>query len=201
MYRLREENRSQRREAIEQAAYELLAEKGYLGTSILAIARRAKASNETLYRWYGDKQGLFRSLVESNAEAVRASLHEALSKKAPGLDTLATVGPLLLELLVSERAITLNRAAAADSSGELAQALAEAGRGTIAPMLADVMLRARRDGELAFDDASAAAGLYVDLLVGDLQIRRVIGAVAPLSRKQVNQRASLALDRLRLLLA
>ena len=198
---MREENRSQRREAIEQAAYELLAEKGYLGTSMLAIAKRAKASNETLYRWYGDKQGLFRSLVESNAEAVRASLHEALSQQAPGLDTLATAGPLLLDLLVSERAIALNRAAAADSSGELAQALAEAGRDTIAPMLADVMLRARRDGELAFGDASAAAGLYIDLLVGDLQIRRVIGAVAPLSRTQVNQRASLALDRLRLLLA
>jgi AcrR family transcriptional regulator len=76
---MREENRNERRDAIEAAAYELLATKGYLGTSMLAVARKAKASNETLYRWYGDKQGLFRSMVERNAEAVRRSLEAALA--------------------------------------------------------------------------------------------------------------------------
>ena len=51
---------------IEQAAYELIDEFGYDGISMLKIAKRAKASNETLYKWYGDKKGLFSALVETN---------------------------------------------------------------------------------------------------------------------------------------
>ncbi|MCP4433742.1 MAG: TetR/AcrR family transcriptional regulator, partial [Gammaproteobacteria bacterium] len=54
----REEIRSARQYRIEEATYELLAESGYHACSMLSIAKRAKASNETLYRWYGDKVGL-----------------------------------------------------------------------------------------------------------------------------------------------
>ncbi len=49
----------------------MLDAKGYAGASMLAIARQAKASNETLYNWYGDKNGLFRALVVRNAGEVR----------------------------------------------------------------------------------------------------------------------------------
>ncbi|WP_404927319.1 TetR/AcrR family transcriptional regulator [Mesorhizobium sp. ORM16] len=57
-----------RRERIEEAAYAVLRETGYKSASLLAIAKRASASNETLYNWYGNKQTLFRSLIEANAE-------------------------------------------------------------------------------------------------------------------------------------
>ncbi|MEQ8740678.1 MAG: helix-turn-helix domain-containing protein, partial [Hoeflea sp.] len=63
---MREETRAARQAQIEQAAYEVLEEKGYAATSMLAIAKRARASNETLYNWYGDKTGLFRALVVRN---------------------------------------------------------------------------------------------------------------------------------------
>ena len=56
---MREEKKSLRQQQIEDAAYEVLEAKGYDGTSMLGIARQARASNETLYNWYGDKQGLF----------------------------------------------------------------------------------------------------------------------------------------------
>lgn len=46
-----------RRERIEETAYAVLKESGYKAASLLAIARRASVSNETLYNWYGNKQG------------------------------------------------------------------------------------------------------------------------------------------------
>jgi AcrR family transcriptional regulator len=191
---MREENRNERREAIEAAAYELLAEKGYLGTSMLAVARKAKASNETLYRWYGDKQGLFRSMVERNAETVRSSLEAALAAEGSAEGALQELGPLLLSLLTGDRAITLNRAAAADPSGELAQAIVQSGREAIAPLIGQLMLRARDEKLIGFDNVEQAVGLYLDLLVGDLQIRRVIGAAGPLAGRAISARAARALD-------
>ena len=65
---MREDNKAQRREQIEMAAYALLAEKGFQNMSMLAVSKAAKASNETLYRWYGDKTGLFKALIATNAE-------------------------------------------------------------------------------------------------------------------------------------
>ena len=75
---MREDRKSLRQQQIEDAAYEVLESKGYGGTSMLGIARKARASNETLYNWYGDKQGLFQALVTRNAAEVKDHLEEAL---------------------------------------------------------------------------------------------------------------------------
>ena len=172
---MREDKRSIRQQQIESAAYEVLESKGYSGTSMLSIARRAKASNETLYNWYGDKQGLFQALVTRNAAEVKTLLEEELKTDNDALSILELLGPKLLTLLTGDRAVALNRAAAADSSGELGATLSAAGREAVFPLLKQVLERARRDGQLDFPETGAAVGLYLDLLIGDLQIRRVIG--------------------------
>jgi len=172
---MREENRSIRQQQIEAAAYELLEAKGYAGTSMIGIARRARASNETLYNWYGDKQGLFQALVTRNAAEVKGHLEAELKTDHDALSILGSLGPKLLDLLTGDRAVALNRAAAADPSGELGATLSKAGRETVFPLLEKVLLRAKAEGQLSFDEPGTAVGLYLDLLIGDLQIRRVIG--------------------------
>ncbi len=64
---MRDENRRMRQQLIFAATYRLLAEKGYKGTSMLAVAKAAGASNETMYNWYGNKQGLLAAMIEDNA--------------------------------------------------------------------------------------------------------------------------------------
>lgn len=198
---MRDENKAARKSRIEAAALELLAQKGYLATSMLSVAKRARASNETLYNWYGNKQGLFRSLVEANASDVKGLLENDLAQERAPEATLKALGPLLLGLLVSDKAITLNRAAAADPSGELACELTQAGRDTVAPLIADVFVKARNAGILCFDSAAEAVGLYLDLLVGDLQIRRVLGAVPALTQSEIDRRAAGALKKFTVLLS
>ncbi|MGB7240629.1 MAG: TetR/AcrR family transcriptional regulator [Sulfitobacter sp.] len=174
---MREETRSLRQEQIETAAYEMLEEKGYAGTSMQGIARQARASNETLYSWYGDKQGLFKALVTRNAAEVKSLLKDELSTARDGLSILELFGPKLLMLLLGDRAIALNRAAAADPSGELGATLSQAGRESVFPLVVQVLETARQQGQLSFDQTPPTVGLYFDLLIGDLQIRRVIGRV------------------------
>jgi len=197
---MREENRSLRQRQIETAAYALLEEKGYAGTSMLAIARKSRASNETLYNWYGDKQGLFKALVTRNAAEVKSLLEEELAAEVEPMATLARFGPKLLELLLGDRAIALNRAAAADPTGELGAVISEAGRETVLPLLVKVLEQAKRRGELIFDHPEEPASLYMNLLVGDLQIRRVIGRAPAPSPDFCEERSAITLQRLSRLL-
>lgn len=189
---MREENQQKRREQIEQAAYELFEQKGYAGTSMLSVAKRAKASNETLYRWYGDKHGLFMSLIERNLTEVREVLQPEIQAMGEPLQTLRTLGPTLLGLLVNTRAIALNRAAAADPSGALGGALAKGGRDTVVPLIETIFAGLIADIDAKGLTKSEAAELYVNLLVGDLQIRRVIGVMAPLSAAEITARSDQA---------
>ena len=186
---MRDTTKRERHDAIAEAAYAVLAEKGYAGASMLTIAKRARASNETLYRWYGDKTGLFGALVRDNAEGVREILSGAVETEGNPIEVLERVGPILLEILLGDRAILLNRAAAADPTGELGAAVAEGGRQNIVPLIAALMAR------LAPDDRERTRRLsetWVSLLVGDQQIRRVIGVMARPSRAEISQRAAQA---------
>ena len=194
--KLREEKRSLRQQQIEAAAYEVLEAKGYGGTSMQGIAKRARASNETLYNWYGDKQGLFRALVTRNAEEVKSHLEAELETDHEALSILGTLGPKLLNLLTGDRAVALNRAAAADSSGELGATLSKAGREAIFPLLEQVLLRARQEGQLHFNASEEAVGLYVDLLIGDQQIRRVVGRLPAPTGEFCEERSQKAVSHL-----
>lgn len=118
-------DREFRRQQIEDAAYKMLGEKGYAGTSMQAIARAAKASNETLYNWYGDKKGLMAALIARNTNVVLAALSDA--HDGDPLAQLARIGPILLEMVLGPRAIALNRAAAADASAIWAAPCRKAG--------------------------------------------------------------------------
>lgn len=182
---MRNENRLKRHQDITAAAYVLLASHGYGGTTMLRIAKAARASNETLYRWYGDKDGLFRQMVEDNAAETRRLLTEALGGVAEPLLTLDQVAPVLLRMLLGDRAILLNRAAAADPSGALGAAIAARGRGAIKPLLAHVMARLCDGRDFS---AQQAVDWFLALLVGDLQIRRVIGEMPAPEDAEIAQR-------------
>lgn len=197
---MRDENRSLRQDQIETAAYRMLEEKGFAGTSMQGIARKARASNETLYNWYGDKQGLFKALVTRNAAEVKSLLEAELSGARDGLSILRLFGPKLLMLLLGDRAIALNRAAAADPSGALGATLSQAGRESVFPLVLKVLEVARQEGQLAFDHTETAVGLYFDLLIGDLQIRRVIGRLPAPTLEFCDARSERAIALLRQIL-
>jgi AcrR family transcriptional regulator len=189
---MREEARLRRQTQIEDAAYALLEEKGYAGATMQALARRAGASMETLYSWYGDKPGLFRALIARNAETVQQVLDGQAG--TAGAATLIAVGESLLALLTGPRAVALNRAAAADATGALGAELAAGGRATVMPRIADLIARMAAAGQIAPGDETpeALADLWLALLAGDLQLRRVIGAIPALNDTECKVRAERA---------
>ena len=53
-YGMKPDRKEARASQIEQVAFDLLDKRGAAGLSMRAVAKAARASNETLYRWYGD---------------------------------------------------------------------------------------------------------------------------------------------------
>ncbi len=182
---MREDRKKLRHEAFAQAAYALLAEKGYDGTSMLAVAKSAKASNETLYRWYGDKRGLFEAMARDNAMAIKTVLQQAIAAGDDPADTLERFSPVFLEMILGERAILLNRAAAADPTGELGAAISAGGRSEIQPLVDQVMQGLRQPHHPGNRQMTE---WFLGLLVADLQIKRVIGVLPMLSSGQIELR-------------
>lgn len=189
---MRNDARRKRQDEIEAAAYRLIDEKGFDGMSMLAVARAARASNETLYNWYGDKLGLFRAMVETNADLIKADLETVSAQAGDPLATLAALQRRLIAILTGPRAVALNRAAAADPTGALGRAIAGRGREQVAPLISAVVARAIVDGSLAAPSAAEATEWFLALTIGDLQVRRVIGALPALDDAAVERRAASA---------
>ena len=157
------------RERVEAAAFAVLAARGYHGTSMLAVAQAAGASNATVYRGYGDKAGLFAALAGQLAAELAAAVEGPLEA------ALVQV----LRLLVSERAAVVQRAAASDGTGRLGAVLEAAGW---AVALERLRARAGMQGEL-----------LLRLVLGDWPLRRVMGMAEP-SGEAVERRVAEALD-------
>ena len=63
----------------------------------------------------------------------------------------------------------------------LGKTIAEGGRESVAPLIRALSEGARNLGLMRFDDAEDTADVYINVLIGDLQIQRVIGALRRLT--------------------
>lgn len=183
---------ARRRRDLLDAAFDLLVERGYDTTTTLAVAQGAGASKETIYNWFGSKAGLFAAMIERNAAEANSRVQAALEGNTRPRETLTAFAEGLLTLLLSERALALNRAAI--SSPELAEVLLRHGRHTTGPLVEEYLARLADSGELAIADPDDAFRLLYGLVVQDSQIRALLGE-RPLTRAAIRSRARQAVDR------
>lgn len=191
------DEREERHAQIQAAAFALLKEVGYRKTSMLLIAKRAQASNQTLYAWYSNKQELFRGIIERFGRAVREQLQAALQDGEDPLQALAALGPTLLRFTTDEHAIIMNRAAVIDAAetGVLARAIDEVARDAIFPLIAALMERLVRCGVFAPEvSAQEAAQTYVALLFGEAQLRQALGNLPPFDEAEMARRSQHAFE-------
>lgn len=189
-----------RRDALLDAALELLREQGYRDTTMLQIATRARASKNTLYRHFETKDALFAALVARASRTLNAELDAAFAAGTPLEPTLERFGESLLRLLTGPTSVAINRAAIAEATSApgIGRALAESGRGRTGPLAIRYLRRQSKSGVLRPLDAADAAEAFetfVGLLVGDLQVRVLAGTAAAPDDAQVRRRARAATRR------
>lgn len=191
---MKEETRAKRRDHILDVAAEVLAERGYRDMNMLEVARRARASKETLYAWFGDKRGLFEALISRNAAVVQQVMADQLGRDAPLEEALTAFGEALLSLLVGESAVALNRAAIAEAASDpaLAKTLVTAGRQATLPAFTTYLDGQAAQDNLKMTSSAEAAEDFLGLLLGDLQVRRLLGVQRKPGKAQIAARARAA---------
>lgn len=184
--------RAERERRIIDAALAELVEHGYERTTMLGVASRAGASKETLYNWFGSRDGLFAALIKANADLSADRIKAALDGDDDPETVLVGYATGLLTLLTRDGSIALNRAAM--TSPDLADVLLAHGRHRVGPLVETYLARLADNGYLVITDPVEAFELLYGLVIRDTQIRVLLGEPPP-TEKAIKSQAGEAVGR------
>lgn len=182
------EGPSRRQEQVLDVVLELLAE-GVDAVTMSAVAQRASCSKETLYKWFGDRDGLLTATVRWQASKVAAGSFDKTRLDTSALQaSLEAFAVTWLKVISSKTSIALNRVAishAASSKSNLGQIVLANGRFAIGERLKPLLEAAREAKLLDFDDTETAFRTFFGLVGRDVQIRLLLGDALSLSQREI----------------
>lgn len=166
--------------------------------TMTAVARRASCSKETLYKWFGDRDGLLTATVRWQASKVRAGNWDRQRLDAGALRaSLERFAANWLDVVTSRTSIALNRVAigqAGSGKSNLGQIVLANGRFAIGERLKPLLEAARASGLLAFDNAETAFRSFFGLVARDIQIRLLLGDDLRMGAADIRRDAAAAVD-------
>ncbi|PWC82180.1 TetR family transcriptional regulator [Azospirillum sp. TSH100] len=166
-----------RRQAILAAARCLFVEKGFEKTTLSDIIAVAGGSRATLYEHFGDKEGLFRAILEEDNAVILSGLAPARTNEqvTPEAGLTAFALHLVKTLLNEETTATIRvLIAEGDRVPDIAEAFFRIGPESAIGQLADYLRLLSDRGDLRIDDPAAAAQAFLGMVSGNLLIRRLI---------------------------
>ena len=185
------DNAEQKVKAIREVTLYLLDQHGYDQVTMLMIAQYAKMSKNTLYGLFSSKEELFVDLVKNNASNMHRELEALVLNPEMAIKLkLQRFGEEFLALITGSAAITVNRVAVASvtSNNKLARLLDQYGRQANLPLLDNIIEQAIDGKELLQDTPENAKEIFINLLLGDMQIRRLLGMTPALSKKMIQEK-------------
>ncbi len=169
---------TERQKDVLDAVLRLLVEEGDALT-MTAVARRASCSRETLYKWFGGRQGLLTATVRWQASKIRVTLPDREKLDSAALRTsLESFASDWLKVISSDTSIALNRVAIAHAGTgghDLGAVVLENGRFAIGRRMKPLLEAARDRGIIAFDDVETAFRTFFGLVGRDVQTRLLLG--------------------------
>lgn len=186
---------TERQQAVLDAVLALMMEQGG-DLTVSDIARRANCSKETLYKWFGDRDGILTATVRWQASKVRAGNYDSQHLDAAALrQSLESFAANWLGVISSQTSIALNRVAvaqAASGKSDLGRIVLANGRFAIGERLKPLLVEARRAGLIDFDDAEEAFRTFFGLVGRDVQIRLLLGDELELAAADIRREAQRA---------
>jgi AcrR family transcriptional regulator len=188
---------TERQREVLDAVLALLVEDGDKVT-MSAVSRRASCSKETLYKWFGDRDGLLTATVRWQASKVRAGNWDRQHLDADALsESLEAFAANWLTVISSQTSIALNRVAIGDAASgrsDLGRIVLDNGRFAIGERLKPLLEAAREAGLLAFDDTEEVFRTFFGLAGRDVQIRLLLGDRMALTKAEIARDAARATE-------
>jgi AcrR family transcriptional regulator len=180
------------RAIIYETARREFAASGYAATNMESVARAAGISTKTLYRLIPNKAALFEAMITERidrfASVVRLRACEGRDIEAALRDALMVCGELILDADV----IALQQMILSDSDKfpEIAETFFHKAITPTQNTLASWLRTQHKRGLLVIDDADAAAGMLLGMLVFQPQRAVMYGHTPAPTREQLEQRVA-----------
>ncbi|MCG6858351.1 MAG: TetR/AcrR family transcriptional regulator [Salaquimonas sp.] len=188
---------SSRQTEVLSAVLDLMVEEGDR-FSMASVARRASCSKETLYKWFGDRDGLLTATVRWQAAKVAMPpLPEAKLTRAAFAAALGAFAVNWLKVLTGDVSVALNRLAiahAGSGGSDLGRIVLENGPFEMARRLEPVFVAGRDAGLVEFDKVETAFRSFFGLVVADTQTRALLGDTSRPKQTEIRGWAARAVD-------
>ena len=170
----------ERRQRVLDAAESVFFELGYGAASMDDIARCAGMSKKTLYRLFETKESLFAAMVAARRAVLDAMIagNECAAHDCAE-DVLRSYLGKVARFVLAPRQAALYRLVIAESlrTPELAHAFYHQGPCKVRAVLEQWLARQHRAGILHVTDPERDAGMLCSMVIGELQMRLLVGAL------------------------
>jgi AcrR family transcriptional regulator len=181
-------DKEKRRREILDAAFQEFSTKGYGGASMEAIARRARASKETLYAWFENKEALLNTLFASRLEGMVSRVVAAAQKDPSPANVLPIIAEDTIRFMLAIAPLT--DAMGPGEPGDKASRLLGQTISEERKKFVDYILQCRAQGHIAFDDDPfEIVSLFVAMAQGEWSMRLSTGMLDKLTAKMIEDHA------------
>jgi AcrR family transcriptional regulator len=184
-----------RRRAIVKAATDLFLEKGYERTSLDDILERSKGSRSTLYKLFGNKEGLLEAIIEETTGEVWATLSDWYGRNPPPTaENMVELGVLFFKAIMAPRALSLHRILVAEGPHipEGTAQFMKRGPDRNRARLVQWFAEGRDAGHFKSYPPEALAETFMGLVLGDLHLRCMVGQGPVLDERAARSRIEIA---------
>jgi AcrR family transcriptional regulator len=189
-------DRDSRREAILDVAAEVFVESGYSAASMSMIAARVGGSKGTLYNYFKNKEDLFAAYVDRQCLWQQTRMDEEMSQASDVSAALASVGRMLLTMVVSGFGLSNFTIIAAEAARvpQIGQAFYESGPRRGASLVAQYVARACAAGDLRPCNPEQAAHHFIGLCQHRLFKARLCNAAPEPSEAEIVAEVAAAIE-------
>ncbi len=189
---------TERQNDVLESALRLLVKGGDKALTTAGIARAANCSKESLYRWFGDRDGLLAAVVSYQASKVRALGPGVMPETAAAFRAhLVRFANDLLNVLSGDMSLALNRLAigqASRSDAHLGGLVLDRGRNMIGSRAGALLEAGRACGFIEYDDANDAFRTLYGLIIRDFHVRLLLGDTLDADEAAFDKQAQVAID-------
>ena len=166
------------------AARDRFTECGFGGASMDDVAQLAGVSKATVYAHFKSKSDLFAAVIANEGRGFVLALEQ---RPGEAIDaTLTRFGRAAFALFLAPHTIAVYRSIAAETSRfpDLGRIFFESGPAFVLSRLAEFLGHAMADGLLRRDNPDIAAAQFFSLILGDLQLRALVGLTDTISSRE-----------------
>ena len=173
-------------ESILKAAKALFLKHGYSETTMDAIAVKARATKQTVYSYYKNKEVLFTAMVLDLCNSSTPAGQAKTADDVPFNILLTQTGLALLDLITSSEVLATTRLVISESDRypKLAKLYYEKGTQELVQMLAHFLDEQNKHSRVAIPNTLSAASYFLAMLKGQYYLRMILRA-KPLPTQQL----------------